>query len=800
MLQDFRFALRTLRKRPATTGLAVAMLALGIGASTVVFSLVEALLLRPLDFKDAGRLVRLYTTQEVAGGDRMNVAPGAYYDWRRRATSFEALLAAQNTGLSITDSPEPLNPLMRAVSEGYFEALGVAPRIGRTFTAEETRDGARLVILHPAFWQSYFGGDPEILGKTIKLAGEAYEIVGVMDAAYRNPAFPQPPVLWLPLTEPAQPNRRAGIFRVFGRLKPGATQEDAAAEMERISADLAALHPETDAGRGTRVVGYRDSLTELIQPTVAALAAAVGLVLLLASANVANLLLARAVGRRQEIGLRLALGARRAQLARQLLTESLVLGLASAVLGLLLAFWAMEPLLQLAPSNINVPLLDGVRLNRTVTFFTLALTIVTSVAFGLVPLLQTIKTSATLVMSRQRGGEDRGRHRLRSSLVVAEVAVSLVLLIGAGLMVRTLLSLRSIDLGFDPEGLLVTRTTARGPVWEEDWAGYHERVREELSRVAGVETEVGACEILPMFASFRPSVPVAAAGESLDAGDQPPRAVLLRASENFFSAFGTPILSGRGFTRDDKAGAENVAVISHGLARRVWGDEDAVGSELAVGETGERRLRIVGVAADLRGLAQAPEPPPILYVSHLQDPIRGMSFFLRTSGDPFSLEKGAEQAIHGISRDVPVFGTMSMPQLVRDLEWQPRFLMQLLAGFAVLALVLAASGIFAVLTYAVSERTREIGIRLAVGATRADVLRQVLAQAGRLAAVGLAIGLGGSAGLSRLLEGQLYGVEAFDPATYVVLGMALAGVALLAALLPALRATRVDPVVALRIE
>ena len=363
MLQDLRFAFRILRKRPTTTTVALLTLAVGVGAVTVVFSLVEAILLRPLDFPDAGRMVRLYATQEVSGGDRLRVTEGAFFDWRRRAGAFDALVAARNVGLSVTGAAQPLNPLMRMISEDYFEVLGVTPIAGRTFRREEHREGVRVAILDFGFWQSYFGGDPGVVGRSLELNNEPYEIVGVMPAGYRNPAFPDHPVLWLPLVEAAAPDRRGATLVVIGRLARGATRATAREEMDRVSEELAGLYPATDGGRGARLLGLRDSLVEGLRPALLALFGAVGFVLVLAGANVANLLLARAVGRRQELGLRLALGAGRGRLARQLLVESSVLGLGSGVLGLLLAFGAVGPLPGLAPSNLNVPLLDGVRLD-----------------------------------------------------------------------------------------------------------------------------------------------------------------------------------------------------------------------------------------------------------------------------------------------------------------------------------------------------------------------------------------------------------------------------------------------------
>lgn len=800
MFQDLRFALRTLRKRPTTTAAAVLMLALGLGACTVVFSLVEAFLLRPLELEDPDRLARIYSTQEMSGAGRQRATPGAFYDWRRRSRTFESLVAAQDTGLSVTGAERPLNPRMRLVTEDYFETLGVEPVAGRLFLKEEYRAGARVAMLDHGFWQSYFGGDP-VLGRTIELNYEAYEIVGVLPAGYLNPALPNPPVLWMPLAEPATPNRTFGNMVVLGRLAPGLGLADAQAEMERISAELGVIYPETDAGRGVRVLGLRDSLVETIRPALLALFGAVAFVLVMASANVANLLLARAIDRRTEIGVRMALGASRARLVRQLMTESLLLGLAAAAIGLMLAFWAVGPLPSLAPSNISMPLLDGVRLDVRVALFTVAAAVAAAVAFGLLPMMQVSRTSGAALSAGSRGrGRGPGRRRLRSSLVVTEVALSLVLLIGAGLMVRTLAALRSLDLGFDPVHLTTIRTGARGPVYGDvaRYNEFHRLVGEELGRLPGVRA-VGAAEILPMFAAFRTSFPARDAERPAAEGAQP-RAIPLAASVGFFEAFGMPILRGRGFTSQDTPESEPVAVVSRGLSRRLWGDENPIGREIVLGDEGRRRARVVGIAGDLRGQVQAPEPPPVVYLAHAQSPVPNMSFFLRGETDLETLTSEAEQAIWEISRDVPVYFSTTMEQIVADIEWQPRFVMQLLSGFAIFALVLAAMGLFAVLSYAVSERHREIGIRVAVGAAGRDVLRLVLGDAARLTALGLVLGLAGALMVNRLLAGQLYGVEASDPLTYGVLVVVLGSVAFVASYLPARRATRIDPVQALRSE
>ena len=806
MIHDLRFAFRTLFKNPSVSAVAVLILGLGIGANTIVFSLVYGLMLEPLSFEQPDRLVRFFGT-EGAGRDRQRVSEAAVATALEQARSFERIAAARNTGMSITDSERPMNPLMRLVTPGWFEMLGAPAHLGRTFSAEEHRQGAKVTLLSYALWQSYFGGDVGVVGKTIELAYEPYEVVGVMPASYRNEAFPAPPVLWMPLAENPDPDPGRRNHILIGRLADGVSVAGAGQEAERLSAELARLYPDTHQARGLRVTTLQDSMIELYKSALAVLFGAVGFVLLIACANVANLLLTRALGRRREIAVRQALGAGRRHLARQLLAESLLISLAGAGLGIVAAFWSLGSLPRLAPSNINVPLLSRVDVEPSVLLFSLALACLTTLFFGLLPLRQLYRDSAGVLSAgsaRAIGG--RSRRRLRSALVVAELALSMVLLVGAGLTIRSLEHLRGLDLGFEPEGLLYGRTGARGPGFEtpDRYEPFHRQVLERVRALPGVEA-AGGIEFLPTFAGgFGTTSPVAPQGTDLPP-DARPRATLLATTPGYFDAARQPILSGRAFSQHDAVDSEPVAVLSRQVARTLWGDEDPVGRTLLIG-TGEgaSTARVVGVAGDLRGLADNPQPPAILYLplSHRQSQVMTV-YARRDDADEdqlLALVPAIEDAVWSLTRDAPVYGFSTMAQLIRDLEWQPRFVVQLLTGFALLALVLASTGIYAVLAYAVSERTREIGIRVAVGAGRRDILAMVGRDALRLAALGVGIGVFGAILASRGLESLLLGVTPRDPATYIVLAAILTAVALLASYLPALRATRVDPVVALRSE
>ncbi len=825
MINDFRFALRTLLKNPGVITVAVLILALGIGANTVVFSLVHGLMLEPLGFDEPDRLVRLFTTEAARGRDRQRVSEAtltAARDAFRSSPSgelsrlppsggtdrvFEMVAGARNTGLSVTDSERPLNPRMRFVSTGWFEMLGAGARLGRTFSAEEHRQGAQVVLLHYGFWQSYFGGDPDVVGKTIELANTSYEVIGVMPPSYRNEAFGAPPVLWMPLPENATPEPRQTNLVLIGRLAGDTTLAGAQQEADRLSAELAELYPDTHRVRGLRVATLQDSMIERFRPALAVLFGAVGFVLLIACSNVANLLLTRALGRRQEIAVRQALGAGRRHLARQLLTESLLISLTGAGLGVVAAFWSIGPLARLAPSNISVPLLSRVDVEPKVMLFSLVLACLTALFFGLLPMRQLFRDSAGVLSAgsmRAIGG--RSRRRLRSALVVAELALSMVLLVGAGLTIRSLEYLRGLDLGFEPNGLLIGRFGARGPGFEtrDRWEPFHRQALERIGAIPGVEA-VGGIEFLPTFAGgFGASSPVAPQGTDLSP-DKRPRAVLMSSMPGYFEAARQPILSGRDFSSRDTADAQQVAVISRQLARTLWGDEDPIGRTLLLGEGDDASTaQVIGLAGDLRGQADNPLPPPILYRPVSQRPSLAITFYARRADvdeeQLLAMIPQVEDAVWSLTSEAPVYAISTMAQMVRDLEWQPRFVVQLLTGFALLALILASTGIYAVLAYAVSERTREIGIRVAVGAGRRDILGMIGRDALKLAALGVGLGVAGALVASRVLESQLVGVTARDPATYVLLAAVLTGVALLASYLPALRATRVDPVVALRSE
>ena len=809
MIHDLRFAIRSLLKSPGISLVAVVVLALGIGANTIVFSLVHGLVLEPLGFERPDRLVRLFGT-EGDGRDRQRVPEAtvvAAMQARGESRAFQQIAGAFNTGLSVTDADRPINPLMRGVTEGWFDMLGAETRLGRTFSAEEHRAGAKVVVLNHSFWQSHFGGDLDVVGREIELNYESHEVIGVMSPTFVNEAFPQPPVLWLPLKENPEPSPGRANYVLVARLAEQADLSLAQLEADRLSTELTRLYPETHRVRGMRVAFLHDSMIERFEPALMVLFGAVGFVLLIACSNVANLLLTRALGRRQEIAVRQALGAGRWHLARQLLTESLIISLTAAALGVLAAVWSIGPLTRLAPSNISVPMLNRVDVEPRVLLFSMVLAVLTTLFFGLLPLRQLFKAAANeLSAGATRAIGGRSRRRVRSALVVSELALSMVLLVGAGLTIRSFQHLRAMDLGFDPEGVLVGRLGARGAGFDsrEQWESFHRQALEKISAIPGVEAASGL-SFMPTFAGgFGQASAVAPQGSDLPIESRP-RAVIMGTMPGYFDVARHPVERGREFTRFDTAESEPVAVISRSVAKRLWPEEDPVDRTLVIGE-GENvaSVRVVGVAGDLRGVADNPQAPLLLYRPMAQAPTVAMSVYVRRAERDeerlLAVLPQIEDAVWSLTRDAPVYSFTTMEQMMRDVEWQPRFLFQLLTGFAVLALVLAATGIYAVLAYAVKERTREIGIRVAVGAGRGSILGMVGRDALKLSVFGVGLGLVWALAASRALESLLLGVSARDPWTYGLLALALVGVALLASFVPALRATRVDPVVALRAD
>ena len=805
LLQDLRFARRVLAKSPGFTAIAALTLALGIGANTAIFSVVNGVLLRQLPYGDPDGLVMLWQTKERT--DRGSFSPADYLDVARDSRSFAGLAGFTSRDYNLIGEgvPERIDGL--SVSGSFFDVLGVKARWGTGFTHGPEGAGAE-VVLADGLWQRRFGGDPAVVGKTVKLSGDAYTVVGVLPAGFRfapehaadvfvrgKEDIPAPPT---PMDEDVKTVRGLHWFGVIGRLAPGVSLASARAEVDGIGRRLSAAYPDSNASRNLLTVLMHEELVGNLRPALLTLLAAVGLVLLIACTNVANLLLARTLARGRELAIRSTLGAGPFRLLRQLLAESFLLALVGGGLGLLLGYWGVAALVRLAPpdlAGIADLVLDG-----RVLAFTAAVSVASVFAFGLVPAWLLSRPSSQEAL-KEGGRTTAGRRTgvLRSLLVVAETALALVLLVGAGLLVRSFVALQAVDPGFDPDGLLTFRVAVPQSKYAEpaQVAAFYSQALDRLRALPGVES-AGAVLTLPFSGSAaaltfsvegRPDPP---AGEENVAGFQV-------ASADYFATLRIPLVAGRALLPGDAQGGQQVVVINQAMAHRYFPDEDPVGRRFTFGDATEAKwMTIVGVVGDVRHFALDQPVRPEAYVPFTQDPWPFATFALRTHGDPMALGEATRRAILEVDKEQPVSDLRPMTDYLAQSVAQRRFVMTLIAIFAALAAALAALGIYGVIAYAVTQRTHEIGIRMALGAGKRMVLGDVLGRGMALAGIGVAIGAAAAFAATRLVASQLYGVGAADPATYVGVSLLLGGVALLASLLPARRAARVEPMVALR--
>ena len=796
--QDLRYGTRQLARSPGFTAVAVLTLALGIGANTAIFSVVNGVLLRPLDYDDPDRIIVVWGKHPQIGREAASLPD--FTDWRAQNSSFESMTGAGRSFLTLTGGEEPERLMATLVTGDFFDVLRVRPILGRGFLPEEDRPGAgRVVLMSHGLWQRRFGGDPNIVGRALTLNGEVYTVVGVAPPHLKLLSSTE---LWTPLArDPAQAGRRNDFLFVAGRLKPGVTLEQARADMEALTARLQQQYPNTNTGWSADLVPLHEQIVGGVRPALLVLLGAVGFVLLIACANVANLMLARAGARGREIAIRTALGAGRLRLVRQLLTESLLLAVLGGGAGLLLAVWGAAALA--AASVPGIPRLGDVQVDATVLAFAASLSVLTGILFGLVPALQAARpdVNESLKEGGRGGAGSLGRHRFRSALVVAEVALSLVLLIGAGLMIRSIHRLANLQTNFNRESLLTLQVTlpqARYP-GDTERGLFYQQLLERVRALPGV-TSATTLTPLPLtgggnFWSFsmagRPDPPP---GEVQDAS-------IVFAGEQSVETLKIPLLQGRLYTDAEARNAEPVALINQSLAKRYFSEGGALGQRITFGDPqapGSQWLTIVGVVADIRQEPVKQEVYPEVYV--LQ-PRPTMALVLRTTlEDPVSLAPSVRGAVRELDRDLPVSNVRTMDEVLANVLAPRRYSMLLLSLFALVALVLAAVGIYGVMSYAVTQRRHEIGIRLALGAQRSDILRLVVRHGMLLAGVGLAIGLTGAFWLARSLSGLLAEVQATDPVTFFAVAVLLAGVALAACYLPARRAMRVDPMVALRYE
>ena len=801
-LNDIRYAIRSLIKRPAFTLVAASTLALGIGANTAIFSSVYALLLKPLPFPELDRVVAVWDSYPTKGVKRNEVSMANYLDWRAQNQSFQQLALYSWWSINLTgiDPPERIQGF--SITANFFDAIGVKPVMGRNFTEEENQPGKDTVaILTDGLWQRRFGGDPNILGKTIMLSGKACTVVGVMPKGFAYPANAEVygPI---PISQKMASSRQFYSYYVVGRLKPGASVQSAQADIDNITARLEQQYPETNTG-------VRASVFPIVADTVRKYElglwigmAAVGFVLLIACANVANLMLARASGRQKEIALRAALGASRWRIIRQLLTESSIVALLGGALGILVAVWGIDALRAANPGDAAkfAPGWHQLGINFAVLIFTLVLSLISGLLFGLAPALQVSKPNLNEALKDGRQSSSRS-HRLRSSLVVAEVALSLVLLVGAGLFFRSFVTLFKTDPGFNPDNVITMSLILSAAKYKEQsqigafYADLVQRVKAE----PGVQS-AAAVNYLPLGGS-NSSDGYLVEGEAEPTPGNENIGRYRTCTPDYFTTMQIPVLSGRAFTEQDKPGAPPVVIVNETLARKHWPGQDAIGKRIRFQAPIDKApwMEVVGVIKDVKHELTL-EVSPEYYLPQAQDVWRSMVIVARTPVDPSSLAGAIRQDVWAIDKDQPVFDVRTMAQ-VRSLSVGLQQFNSFMIGiFAVVALLLASIGIYGVMAFAVTQRTREIGIRMALGARKTDVLRMVVANGMRLALLGLAIGLAASWALTRFISNLLYGVEPTDPLTFSVVSVCLLAAAFLACYLPARRATKVDPLEALRYE
>jgi putative ABC transport system permease protein len=798
--QDLRFGARMLWKQPGFTIIAVMTLALGIGANTAIFGVVNAVLLQPLPFAEPGRLVWVWGNISN-GGNRASVSPLDYLDYRAQNTTFEQFAATFSipTFVNLTGSGAPERLESRVVTGNFFQALGVNAALGRTFLPDHEKSGSnQVVVLSHKLWQQRLGGEPSIVGKTLTFDGKKYEVLGVMPPSFK---FPQNAQLWVPMNfemAPEMKQRKAHFLRPIGRLKPGVTLAQAQADMDAIARQLEAQYPESNTGWNLRMVPLRDQLVGNIKPTLQVLFGAVGFVLLIACVNVVNLLLVRAAGRQKEIAVRMALGARRWRIARQMLTESVLLALAGGVLGVFFAAWGIE--LIVAFSGNNIPPTAQIGIDRVVLGFTLGISLMTGVVFGLVPALQNSqpRLGETLKEGGRGAGQSAHRNRTRNLLVVFETAVAVVLLIGAGLLIRSYIRLQQVSPGFEVANVLTTRINlSYGKYDSAEKAGtFWIRLYERLNALPGVEA-VGMITELPL--SGQPNdTPFTVEGRPPVQPNQRFGADFRRVNQDYLSSMRITLLRGRGFTEQEVRQSAQVVLISETLANGVFPNQDPLGQRLLLGLSEQTPFEIIGIVSDIRHRTLEAAPYPTMYLPELKTGWTNLT--IRTVGDPLNLAAAVRREVLAIDPDQPIAAIRTMEEVLSESVAAPRYRMWLLGLFALVALVLAAVGIYGVISYTVAQRTHEIAIRMALGAQSRDVQRLVIGQGIKLALIGVGAGLLGAVALTRLLAGLLFEVRAIDPLTFAGVAVILLTIALLACGIPARRATRVDPMIALRYE
>jgi len=804
LIQDVRYALRVLAKKPGFTIVAVITLALGIGANSAIFSVVNAVLLRPLPYAEPDRIMRVFASAPERGLSQTNLSFRHVTALEQENRSFERVGAYTGDSVNLIGIDEPLQLNVTRMSGGVLDVLRVNPAAGRNFLPEEDKAGGpRVVILSHNLWKNQFGGAPDVVGRAITLDALSYTIVGIMPAGFN---FPGGQIdAWIPrVFEPSFLNRDAvergaGYLNLVARLKPGVTGQQAQADVDGLAANDNAAS-QLNLAFGLLAIPLPEVATQGVRPTLYILLGAVGFVLLIACANVANLLLAKAAGRQKEIAVRAALGASRARLIRQFLTESVLLALMAGALGVALASWGVALLVSAATGNI--PRAAEINVDGRVLGFTLLIAVLTGVVFGLAPALQASKADLNDALkdtSRGSGGGSR-RARIRGALVVTEVALSVILLIGAGLLIRSFVRLQGVDAGFNPAHLLVANINLPASKYSQtaERAGFYRRLSEDLASLPGV-TSVGVVQGLPLT-GFDARTPIAIDGRAIPPMAERPIVSVGIVSPDFFETFRIPLIQGRFFSNHDDESSPVAVLINQSFSRKYFPDENPIGKRLLGGGPPLQAREIVGVVGDIRQIGLGTSPAEGFYLSSNQRPQLAMNVVLRTEGPPLALSNALRSRVIAIDRDQPVATIQTMEEVVSNSISNQRFTLLLLGLFAGVALILAAIGIYSVMAYTVTQRTGEIGLRMALGAQTRDVLKLVVGQGMTTALIGVAVGIGGAFALTRLMTSLLFSVTATDPITFVAIPVILTGVALAACFGPARRAAKVDPMVALRYE
>jgi putative ABC transport system permease protein len=805
--QDVIYGMRVLRKSPGFMLTSVVILALGIGANTAIFSVVNAVLLRPLPFQDPERLVKVMhvpPAKSFPGISVFAVSPANYLDWQKENDVFEEMAAYGSRSMKIANGNQTEAVQAAMVAPSFFTILRARPEIGRLFDSDDDQPGhGNVVILSHSYWQSHLGSDPNVVNQTLKLNGLPYAIVGVMPAQLEFSAWsPTAAQIWVPLawTDKQRAVRGDHNYNVAARMKPGISAGRAQAEMDAISHNLERRYPEEDQGWGAIVQPLHGYLVSGVRPALLILLGAVAFVLLIACANVANLILAKTLGRSKEMAIRAALGAARSRLVRQLLVETLLLSLAGGLAGLLFAHYGVSLIVDFLGNNL--PRATEIGLDRWVLVFTLGVSVLTGVVAGLAPALRFSRAdlNQALKQGSSRTDSDSGGNRTRSVLAVCEVSLSLVLLIAAGLMIRTLWALQKVDPGFDSRNLLTMTVVIPATKYADavQQNAFYEQTLGRVRALQGVEF-AAATDGVPLLGGS--TQPIAIEGRPPVPASEQPEVATRVITTDYLRTMRIPLMRGRDFDDSDIAGRKAVIMISETAAKRFWPGEDPIGKRLTLTFSPESKREIVGIVGDIkdRGL-DALEPVATLYVPFSQMPNAFMNLVVRTATPPMSVVPAIASEVHRIDAEQPVQNVTTMEQIIEQSISQQRFNMLLLGAFAVLAVILAAVGIYGVLAYSVRRRVREIGIRMALGARTADVLRLIVADGMKPVLIGVGIGLGASLLLGQVMTKLVYGVSVFDPVTIAAVSVLLAGVAFLACIIPAVRAMKVNPIVALRDE